>query len=26
MVYNQLTGKFQPVDAEIINNNDGGTW
>ena len=26
MVYNQLTGKFLPVDAEIINYNDGGTW
>jgi len=26
LVYDQLTGKFKPVDAEVINNNDGGTW
>lgn len=26
MVYDQVTGMFKPVDAEIINNNDGGTW
>jgi len=26
LVYDQVTGKFKPVDAEVINNNDGGTW
>ena len=26
MVYDQSTGLFRPVDAEVINDNDGGTW
>ena len=26
LVYDQLTGKFKPVDVEVVNNNDGGVW
>tara|TARA_B110000014_G_scaffold83122_1_gene56919 strand:+ start:62 stop:322 length:261 start_codon:yes stop_codon:yes gene_type:complete len=26
LVFDQLTGKFKPVDIDVINNNDGGTW
>ena len=26
MVYDSFTGKFVPVDKDIINNNDGGVF
>ena len=26
MVYDAFTGKFVPVDNDIINNNDGGVF
>ena len=26
MVYDAFTGKFVPVDKDIINNNDGGVF
>jgi hypothetical protein len=26
LVYNQSTGKFVPIDIEVINDNDGGVF
>lgn len=26
LVYNQTTGKFVPIDIEVINDNDGGVF
>lgn len=26
LVYNQSTGKFVPMDIEVVNDNDGGTF
>lgn len=26
LVYDALSGTFKPLDIDVINNNDGGTW
>ena len=26
LVYNETTGKFVPIDIEVVNDNDGGTF
>jgi hypothetical protein len=26
LVYDEESGKFKPIDIEIINDNDGGTF
>ena len=26
LVYNETTGKFIPIDIEVVNDNDGGTF
>lgn len=26
LVFDAISGHFKPIDIDVINNNDGGTW